>query len=111
MMSIRGLWRSSGGGAWGLAATALVVLATAARADEPGGARAGSGQAKPEYLDQMIRETWEGASIKPSAQATDGEFLRRVYLDALGRIPRLREAVGFLESKEPGKRAKLGEYL
>jgi hypothetical protein len=59
----------------------------------------------------MIREAWDQASVKPSRPATDEEFLRRAYLDLLGRIPNIDEASGFLGSREPGKRAKLIEYL
>jgi hypothetical protein len=66
---------------------------------------------KPEFLDRMIQEAWQAASIKPSRECTDEEFLRRAYLDVLGRIPNIEEASGFLQSKEKGKRAKLVEYL
>src|SRR5437899_1589269 len=55
--------------------------------------------AKPDYLDTMIQEAWDSASIKPSAVAPDAEFLRRVYVDLLGRIPTVQEALAFLESK------------
>ncbi|WP_406695466.1 DUF1549 domain-containing protein [Singulisphaera sp. Ch08] len=69
------------------------------------------GAAKPAYLDRMIREAWDAASIKPSRDCTDEEYLRRAYLDVLGRIPNVEEATSFLRSKEKGKRAKLVEYL
>jgi hypothetical protein len=110
-MNIRGLWRSSGGVAWGVAAALLAVLASAAVAEEPDPAGSKVGRAKPAYLDQMLQEAWEGASIKPSPAASDSEFLRRAYLDVLGRNPTVKEALAFLESKDPGKRAKLVEYL
>ncbi|SIO59990.1 Protein of unknown function [Singulisphaera sp. GP187] len=70
-----------------------------------------SGVAKPVFLDKMIREAWDEASIKPSKECTDEEYLRRSYLDVLGRIPNADEAASFLRSKEKGKRAKLVEYL
>ncbi len=66
---------------------------------------------KLDYIDEMIREAWEQANVKPSKMCTDEEFLRRVYLDILGRIPNIEEANGFLKSKESGKRAKLVNYL
>lgn len=66
---------------------------------------------KPDYLDAMIQAAWEENSIKPSPQATDAEFMRRLYLDLLGRIPTVQESLAFLENKEKGKRAKLVEYL
>jgi hypothetical protein len=67
--------------------------------------------AKLDFIDRMIREGWASASIKPSPLAPDDEFMRRAYLDVLGRIPNLSEAKAFLGNKEPGKRAKLVEYL
>ena len=59
----------------------------------------------------MIREAWASANIKASRIAGDEEFMRRAYLDVLGRIPNITEAKAFLSAKEPGKRAKLVEYL
>lgn len=66
---------------------------------------------KPAYLDEMIRAAWDKAKVKPSPLAPDAEFLRRAYLDVLGRIPTTQEALAFLDNKDPGKRAKLVEYL
>jgi len=74
-----------------------------------GGAPAAA--SKLDYIDTMIREAWGSASIKPSRPSTDEEFLRRAYLDVLGRIPNIKEASDFLRSKDPGRRAKLVEYL
>jgi hypothetical protein len=68
-------------------------------------------KARLDLIDQRLKEAWEQASIKPSSVATDEEFLRRVYLDLIGRIPNIQEASGFLQAKESGKRQKLVEYL
>ncbi|MBW3625596.1 MAG: DUF1549 and DUF1553 domain-containing protein, partial [Armatimonadetes bacterium] len=38
---------------------------------------------------------------------TDAEFLRRVYIDAIGTLPTADEARKFLDSKDPDKRNKL----
>jgi hypothetical protein len=43
--------------------------------------------------------------------ASDEEFLRRAYLDLLGRIPTIQEARAFLLTRENGKREKLIDYL
>src|SRR5439155_20388376 len=56
-------------------------------------------------------EGWEKAGVKPVRQANDEEFLRRAYLDLLGRIPNVQEARAFLATRETGKREKLVEYL
>jgi hypothetical protein len=70
--------------------------------------RAGS---RRDYVDAMLQEAWDAAGVKPSAIAPDAEYMRRAYLDIVGRIPTVSEAVAFLEAKDAGKRAKLVEYL
>ena len=75
------------------------------------GAKSTTTGARLDYIDAMLKESWDEASIKPSRPTTDEEFLRRAYLDVVGRIPNIREATEFLRAKEVGKRAKLVEYL
>src|SRR4051812_38747198 len=96
--------------ATGLGCDEAVARAAAGDAAAPRPLAATVG-AKPAFLDKSIREAWDAAGIKPSPQCTDEEFLRRAYLDVLGRIPNIEEASGFLGSREKGKRAKLVEYL
>jgi hypothetical protein len=106
-------------GAWSLMAMIVVAVTYPAPADEPKpvGTQAGTTGVKLDYIDSMLKESWEEANIKPSKRATDEEFLRRAYLDVLGRIPNIREANAFLRAtdkekgKEGEKRAKLVEYL
>lgn len=62
-------------------------------------------------IDKGIAEAWAAAGVTPSRPATDEEFLRRAYLDVLGRIPTVAEARAFLTTKEADKRGKLVEYL
>jgi len=66
---------------------------------------------KPAFIDQLIEEAWAKAGVKPVKPATDDEFLRRAYLDLLGRIPNVQEARAFLTTRENDKRGKLIEYL
>jgi hypothetical protein len=74
-----------------------------------------AGKPRPEarlpFIDELIRQKWAEEKVTPSRVATDEEFLRRVYLDVVGRIPRIEEAQAFLASRESGKRQKLVEYL
>jgi hypothetical protein len=63
------------------------------------------------YIDEMLQDSWTKAKIKPSGVAPDPEFLRRAYLDLLGRIPNIEEASAFLKSRDPERRGKLVEYL
>ena len=46
---------------------------------------------------KVIEEGWKKAGVKPAKPATDEEFLRRAYLDLLGRIPNVQEARAFLQ--------------
>jgi hypothetical protein len=62
-------------------------------------------------IDKGIAEGWAAAGVKPARPANDEEFLRRAYLDLLGRIPTVSEARAFLAMKESDKRGKLVEYL
>ena len=96
-----------------LAVAAMIILSVArpAPADGPKEKSTRTTGAKLDYVDSLLKESWESASVKPSRVATDEEYLRRAYLDLLGRIPNIREAGDFLRSKEAGKRAKLVEYL
>ena len=55
-------------------------------------------------IDKGIAEGWAAAGVKPAASAKDEEFLRRVYLDLLGRIPTVQEARAFLGMKEADRR-------
>ena len=47
----------------------------------------------------------------PTRQASDEQFLRRVYLDVAGRIPTADEASAFLSSNTPNKRAQIIDAL
>src|SRR5258708_6831907 len=96
MMKLRRHRRSP----WALALSALIILSVSqpSRADDPP-ARSSTSQttgAKLDYLDAMLKASWEQSSIKPSKRSGDEEFLRRAYLDVLGRIPNVREANAFL---------------
>jgi len=43
-------------------------------------------------LDQMFVDAWKEAGTAQAAMATDAEFVRRVYLDTIGRVPTVEEA-------------------
>src|SRR5437016_4387791 len=52
-------------------------------------------------IDTHLDKKFAEAKIPASSQASDSEFLRRVYLDITGRIPSPQKAVTFLDSKAP----------
>ena len=81
-----------------LAAFSLVLPFGAARGDEPASTEIASGDVSiVEFIDQNIRQGWEDNEITPSAQATDEEWVRRIHLDVVGRIPTLTEVKSFLK--------------
>jgi hypothetical protein len=63
------------------------------------------------YIDELIRRGWEEAGVVGSPAATDGEWVRRIYLDLLGRIPTAEESARFALDRSRGKRAELVSRL
>jgi hypothetical protein len=62
-------------------------------------------------IDQLIAARWQERGVQPAEASSDAEFLRRVYLDLVGRIPEVMEVRVFLADKSADKRAKLIEKL
>jgi Protein of unknown function (DUF1549)/Protein of unknown function (DUF1553) len=58
-----------------------------------------------------IRRGWAAADVRPSEVAEDAEWLRRVSLDLLGRIPTVDEAESFLANRRPNKRSETIDTL
>lgn len=79
-------------------------LGTIARADIKVSAAAAE-------IDALLARDWAANNLTPNAPADDSVFVRRIYLDVVGRIPTTREAEEFLASKEEGRRAVLIDQL
>lgn len=62
-------------------------------------------------IDALLAKEWKAAGIQPNQPASDAVFLRRVYLDVIGRIPTADEAAAFLDSTDANKRAMLIDRL
>lgn len=90
--------------ALGILASGLLPAAQAA--DKPL-----DSQALAERIDFHIKSKWAKSKVNPAKAADDMEFLRRVYLDVVGRIPTVAEIHDFLEDKSSDKRTKLVEQL
>jgi hypothetical protein len=56
-------------------------------------------------IDQAVLQNLFNQFIEPSETAGDGEFLRRLYSDAVGRVPTAAEAEAYLASTAADKRA------
>jgi len=62
-------------------------------------------------LDELVTAKLAKEKITPNKPASDEVFVRRIYLDVVGRIPTLRETTDFLASSEADKRTKLIDKL
>jgi hypothetical protein len=58
------------------------------------------------FIDAKLIAKWKDLGLTPSPLCTDDEFLRRLYLDAIGTLPTPEEIRKFLADSDPGKRAK-----
>ena len=68
-------------------------------------------QKKAAQIDALVNENLAKQKIKANAPASDEVFVRRVFLDIIGRIPTLKETTDFLASTEADKRAQLIDSL
>lgn len=57
-------------------------------------------------IDRHVEAFWKANEVTPAPLADDAEFLRRLSLDLVGRIPTGAEARAFIDSTDPNKRAK-----
>jgi hypothetical protein len=62
-------------------------------------------------IDNELAAVWHANGIQPVGPATDAEFMRRVYLDLVGRIPSPTEVQEFLEDPSPNRREALVDRL
>src|SRR5262245_42776484 len=90
-----------------LAAAALLATSFAIFADE----ELLTPQQLAAKIDQHLPSRWAVEEIQPAPTASDSEFVRRVYLDLIGRIPRVAETREFLSDPSPDKRAQLIDRL
>jgi hypothetical protein len=64
-----------------------------------------------ESLDASLRASWRDAGVIPSKPAPDGAWARRVYLDLIGRIPKVDELEAFAKQPSSSRRAWLVDRL
>ena len=57
-------------------------------------------------IDKLVLDNLKRLNVVPSALSSDTEFLRRVTLDTLGRLPTPEEITAFVADTAPDKRAK-----
>jgi hypothetical protein len=102
------------------AGIAVVFMVVAARADGTADVprertdpvkSARDSRALTSRVDAVLADRWAEAKIRPVAVADDGEFLRRVSLDLIGKIPTAAETLDFLDDPSKDKRLALVERL
>lgn len=64
-----------------------------------------------QQIDQLVEANLATHNQRPNPLCDDETFLRRIYLDAVGRIPTYDETVAFLDSNDKSKRAELIDHL
>ena len=62
-------------------------------------------------IDKRMAPGFARAKVAPIAAADDSKWLRRIYLDVIGRIPSHDEAKSFLDDTAADKREKLVDKL
>jgi hypothetical protein len=56
-------------------------------------------------IDRFVYQRLQSIGVLPSAQCSDAEFIRRVALDCIGRLPTIEEARAFHAEKSDRKRS------
>ncbi len=59
------------------------------------------------FIDELVAGKLHSMRIESAGLSSDGEFLRRAYLDVLGILPTVEEARVFLADNSPDKRSRL----
>ena len=79
----------------------------------PGRVDAGLYAALPKnnFIDGLVWEKLQRLGITPSEPCSDATFLRRAFLDVIGRLPAPAEVREFLDDRSADKRAKLVDRL
>jgi hypothetical protein len=62
-------------------------------------------------VDELVARKWRDLGLTPSAPASDQQFVRRLYVDLVGRIPTVAETRRFLDSTAADKRDRLVDEL
>ena len=87
----------------------LWLVAATAAADERDATAARAAMVA--RIDELVNARVAAAGLTPAGRASDEEFVRRVYLDLVGAIPRVSAVREFLADQRPDKRARLIDSL
>jgi hypothetical protein len=62
-------------------------------------------------VDDLVLEQLQKLHLAPSPPCGDATFMRRAFLDTIGRLPTPEEVRGYLDDADPAKRERLVERL
>jgi len=91
-------------------AAALLLLALAGRAAEPPFDDGGAFLPR-NAVDKAVLAALKKHKIEPAPPCSDAVFVRRVFLDVIGTLPKPEEVTDFLGDPRPDKRARLIDAL
>ena len=63
------------------------------------------------FIDEQVDKQLARLNLPASPACTDAEFVRRAYVDTIGRLPEVEEVRAFLADSSPAKRDALIESL
>src|SRR5262245_24418757 len=75
------------------------------------GASLPAGETPAQVIDRLVAAAWARDKVQPARPADDPEFVRRIYLDLVGRIPTTEEALAFCRDQSWNKRSQLIDAL
>ena len=62
-------------------------------------------------IDRLIEKNLAKHNLSPNPDASDAQFIRRVYLDIVGTIPTAKQTQSFINSKSSTKRQRVVDQL
>ncbi|MEE3284231.1 MAG: DUF1549 domain-containing protein, partial [Planctomycetota bacterium] len=63
------------------------------------------------FIDSLVWKKLQRLRITPSKECSDEKYLRRVYIDIIGRVPTTEEATSFLDESKADRRRRLVDSL
>jgi hypothetical protein len=95
----------------GLAVLFLILFGPAVMAQASRGTAPDYGVPQVRMVNEQLQQLWSERGIRPAGPATDDEWCRRLFLDAIGRIPSVDELRSFRADRSPQKRRRLVDEL